>query len=371
MKKSKVLFTPRRELKRNDNYMNKIEKIWNALGCDDIYKKRDIVAVKVHFGERGNSTFIKPHYVAHIIKLLKANGCKPFLTDTATLYAGGRTNAVDHIETAMKHGFSYATMGCPIVIADGLYGRNSETVKIDKKNFSEVSIASGIFEAEKLLVISHFKFHEVTGFGGAIKNLSMGCCSRKGKLEMHSDFKPRIESKKCVACGYCIKNCPVKALSFGSVSSGRKIAQLDSEKCIGCGECLGNCRYLAIGFDWNLPYENIMEKIAEYALGTTLTKEKITYFNFLESITPLCDCYGFSDAHIVPDLGIMGSIDPVSLDKACCDIVNDAPTNLNSRLKEESDDKFTTLFPDVNWRHKIEYSENIGLGSAEYELKTI
>jgi uncharacterized Fe-S center protein len=369
MTKSKVFFAPTKERSRRDNYLNKLEFLWNSCGGPDIYKKRDIVALKVHFGEKGNSTFLKPIYVAHIVKLLKQNGAKPFLTDTATLYAGSRTNAVDHVEIAIQHGFSYATINAPLIMADGLFGRDEEEIAIEGgKYFKKVYLGRAIVDAPKLVVISHFKFHEITGFGGTLKNLAMGCASRRGKLAMHSHFKPSVDKKKCVACGYCIKNCPVGAISFKELSSGRKIAEIDPEKCIGCGECLANCRFLAIGFDWNAPFREIGEKIVEYAKGVIKNKEKVVYINIIENITPVCDCFSFSDERIVPDIGIAASLDPVALDQACCDLVNQANVNRNSRLKDDVQDKFKALYPQVDWEAHLEYAKNLGLGNREYEL---
>jgi uncharacterized Fe-S center protein len=347
-----------------------IDRLRKALGRAGVLKiagEGDLVAVKMHFGERGSTAYIRTPYVGAVIEELTTSGCRPFLTDTNTLYVGSRSDSVSHLGTAMKNGFAYASVGAPVIIADGLKGGNHEVVPIKGKHFTEVKIASEIARADAMVVLSHFKGHEFTGFGGAIKNLGMGCGSRAGKLAMHSDVRPRVSIDRCVGCAKCVGWCPVRAISLK-----RKKADIDPGICIGCAECIVVCPESAIRIQWGSSTSRLQEKMAEYAAGAAKTKgRKIAFVNFITDVSPQCDCYPFSDAPIVPNVGILLSMDPVAIDQASVDLINKQPGVKGSALKpgrKKTDDKFGSLYPDVDWTIQIEHARSLGLGSKTYKL---
>jgi len=330
--------------------------------------KNKLVALKTHFGERGSSAFPRPIYVRPLVDIIKAGGGKPFLAETATLYTGSRSNAVDHLETAIRHGFGIEVTGAPLFICDGLTGRDHQMVPVNGIHMREVSIASGIYEADALVVLSHFKGHEVTGFGGALKNLGMGCSSRAAKLAMHTSIRPEVLDKKCVRCGRCFDWCSVRAIS--QKKPGLPVA-IDPDLCRGCGECLIACRVGAIRINWDNDARQVTEKMVEHAMGVWSTKKDVSFFvNILTDIVPLCDCYGFSDAPVVPDIGFAASTDPVALDAACLDLVNAQAGLANSALGtalKADEPKFDHVYPKLDVRLQLSHASKIGFGNSEYE----
>lgn len=339
-------------------------------------KEKELVAIKLHFGEKGNTAFIRPLYLRRVVdEVIKCKG-KPFLTDTNTLYVGSRTEAVSHLTTACENGFATSVVGAPLVIADGLRGSSSVSVKIDKPLFKTVSIAHAIHMADALISVAHFKGHELSGFGGTLKNLGMGCASREGKLSQHSDLSPKVKGRTCTGCGLCIPWCSQEALSIKTVESAggtkRNVAVIDSGKCIGCGECILTCPTESVEIRWNKSIPTFQKKMVEYAYGATFRKKgKALYVNFLTQISPACDCCGFSETPIVNDIGILSSEDPVAIDQASADLVNREQGNRASKLTKHWDpgeDKFRALYPQVDWTIQLSYAEEIGLGTREYEL---
>lgn len=369
--KSKVYFAGVRARHSGESKIKKIAKLFDKAGFKDTVKKDALYAIKLHFGERGNDTFTNPIFAAEIVKKLKEAGAKPFLTDTNTLYKGSRHNAIDHMVTALEHGFSYATVGAPVIIADGLKSHGFVDIEINKKHFKSVKIAESIANADGMLVLSHFKGHQLAGFGGAIKNLAMGCSPARGKKEQHeANFKVNPES--CTTCGRCIANCPEDAISWVT-DNGKKHASIDSNPCIGCGECVTMCNFNAIVLgDWEKDIHSFTERMTEYALGAAECQQgKIAYINLLLNVTPECDCAGWSDAPLVPDIGILASTDPVALDKACFDLVNEQLGFQNSLLTcnhERGLDKFKGASSATMGEIQFQYAESIGMGSTEYEL---
>ncbi|EYE89071.1 4Fe-4S ferredoxin [Fervidicella metallireducens AeB] len=365
--KSKVYFANLRARSARENKISKIKRLFDLAGFDDFINKNDITAIKIHFGEKGNDSYINPVYVRQVVDKVKEKGGKPYITDTNTLYSGSRANAVDHLITAIEHGFDYSVVGAPLIIADGLLSKNSVEVEINKKHFQKVKIAGDIKAADCMIVMSHFKGHEMAGFGGAIKNLAMGCAPAAGKQQQHSTVKPEVKINKCISCGKCIQICPVKAIDFLE-----KKAQINHKICIGCGECITVCPVKAIAPKWDTDIEPFLERMTEYALGAVQNKgDKIGYINFLMNITPDCDCVPWSDAPIVPDIGILASKDPVAIDKASLDLVNQQIGLKNSLLTcnhEHGKDKFFGMRENVNGHIQIKYGEEIGLGFSEYEL---
>lgn len=369
--KSKVYFVNLRARNEKQNKISKIKKLFDKADFAAVLSEGDLTAVKVHFGELGSDGYINPVFVRQVVDKIKDCKAKPFVTDTNTLYSGSRANAVDHTNTAVLHGFDSAVVGAPIVIADGLKGENVKEVEINKKHFKHTRIAGALVEADSMIVLSHFKGHEMAGFGGCIKNLAMGCANPAGKKDQHSP-RPSVNVKKCIGCESCHRVCPQKAITMEN-----QTAFIDKMKCIGCGECMTVCLLKAIEMGGELESKIFVEKLTEYAYGAVKGKEeKIGYMNFVINVTPDCDCVPWSDAPIVPDLGILASIDPIALDQACYDLVNQAMALNNTLLKdnnhdencEHSCDKFKTMRKNTFGEVQLSYGEELGLGTREYEL---
>lgn len=363
---SAVYFTNVRARSDRENKISKVQKLFDASGMADVADKEDITAVKVHFGERGTDAYINPVLVRQVVDKLKNLGAKPFVTDTNTLYGGGRSNSADHIVTAIEHGFDYSVVGAPVIIADGLKSQNFSDVGIDGRHFQSVRIAGDIASADSLVVLSHFKGHLLSGFGGAIKNLGMGCSSAAGKAEQHST-RPIFNPDLCIGCGLCAETCPSSAVTVET-----KISSIDFNACLGCGECLRVCPAHAIDFNWMVQVLPFLERMAEYALGAVHGKQgKVGFFNFLLNITPDCDCLPWSDAPIVPDVGILASKDPVAIDHASYDLVNSQLGLQNSLLQrnhQPGEDKFHGVWSYTDGLYLVKYGARIGLGNSDYRL---
>jgi len=350
-----------------ENLHTKLERLINNAGLTDIIRPGGLVAIKMHFGEKGGHAYIRPTFVRRIVDQVKAAGGKPFLTDSSTLYPGERKEAVSALTCAIENGFAYAVVNAPLIMSDGLRGHSARRVAVPGELLGAVDIGLEILEADTLIVLSHFKCHELTGFGGAIKNLAMGCSSREGKLEQHSTVAPSISAKHCTTCGACLKACAHEAIDL---SSGQAI--LDSARCVGCGRCITVCEPQAIRIQWNEESILVMKKMAEYALGAITGKNRqVLYVNFITQVSPACDCYGHSDAPIVPDLGILAATDPVALDQASADLVNQARGLPNTAMQtghEPGCDKFRGVYPLIDWEVQLEHGEKVGLGRRAYEL---
>lgn len=369
MNASKVYFSDLRSSAR-ENLLSKMVRLLDAGGLRDIISPRSLVAIKLHFGEKGNTAFIRPIFLRRIAERIRELGASPFLTDTNTLYAGTRDNSISHFTTAVENGFAYSVVNAPIIIADGLRGASFSRVKIDQEVIKTAYLGKEIIESDALLSVAHFKGHELSGFGGTLKNLGMGCAARKGKLEQHSDLCPKIKSKKCVGCGDCAEHCAQNAISLTEEK-----AKIDPQKCVGCGECILICPNGAIDVQWSSDVPLFQKKMVEYAFAVLKEKrEKALFMNFLTNISPACDCYGHSDASIVRDIGIIVSKDPVAVDQASVDMVNLQTSAEGSSLKATSppgEDKFGNLYPKVDWSVQLDHAKKIGLGSREYELITV
>lgn len=364
--KSPVFFADLRA--RKISQLDKVEQLFKAGGFADLIKPNELVALKAHFGERGNTAFVSPLFIQRLVKLVRSRKGKPFLTDTNTLYLGGRFNAVDHLETAYHHGFDWSNIGAPVIIADGLSGQDYQKIQIDGKHFREVKIATAVTCANSLIVTAHFKGHSMTGFGGALKSLGMGFGSRGGKQEMHSEILPTINMDVCSGCARCLKWCPAEAIKLVKVK-GEKKARINEKLCYGCGECRAACLEGAVSIDWASEPEKVQERIAEYAYGVMKQKKgKVGFFNFLINITPDCDCWAYSDSAIVPDIGILASKDPVAIDQASLDLVNQAPTLPNSAISGKTgQDKFKIIHG-ISGEAQLAHADKLGIGSRHYEL---
>jgi len=353
-----------------ENLLKKLDRLLDAGGLGKKIKKRDLTAIKLHFGELGNTAFIRPVYIRQIVGAIKRAGGIPFLTDANTLYAGTRGDAPHHLSTAIVNGFDYAVVGAPLIIADGLRGRTETAVEINQKHFRNVYIASEILQTDTLVSVAHFKGHELAGFGGAIKNIGMGCASRRGKMEQHSDVAPSVKKKKCVGCAACAEHCVQSAIEMINNK-----AEINPERCIGCGECILICESEAIQIQWNQSIPVFLERMVEYTFGVLKSKgEKAFFINFINNVSPACDCLPYNDVPIVRDIGIVASTDPVAIDQASVDLVNGEPALPGCCLNthhEAGADKFRGVYPKVDWPLQLEYAEKLGMGRREYELITL
>ena len=353
------------------NVASKVSSLFAKLEPQEVVSRNDLVAVKLHFGELGNAAYIRPQYVRRVVDRLAELNSRPFLADTNTLYVGSRSQAHSHLMTAFDNGFTREVTGAPVIIADGLRGNNSCPVTFPGRHVTRASLAADIVNADALVVLSHFKGHELTGFGGCLKNVGMGCASRQGKLEQHSNVAPKVIRKKCIGCGECVQWCHGEAITLKGEGKNRK-ASINPERCVGCAECIITCSQQAISIQWNETLTVFMEKMVEYAAAVLKNKQgKALFMTFVTDVSPLCDCAPFSDRPIVPDIGMLASDDPVAIDQAAVDLVNNAPGNPLSCLEsalEPGGDKFRALYPNVDWAHQLSYAAELGMGSREYSL---
>lgn len=371
---SEVFFTNLRA-GQSGNLLQKLERMARRAGIEKIDVKDKYVAIKIHFGEYGNMAYIRPNYAAVIVRMIQDLGGKPFLTDSNTLYTGSRSNAVDHLRTAMLNGFNRIGAGCDVIIADGLRGKDERAIDVQGKYCAAPLIGSAIAEADIVISLNHFKGHEMAGFGGALKNLGMGSGSVAGKKEMHATAQPKVLEENCIGCKVCEKNCAHDAIHVTD-----KKAAINYENCVGCGQCVALCPKGAAVNGSDESSEILNYKIDEYAKAVLKDKPSF-HISFIMNVSPECDCWAHNDAPIVPDLGMACSFDPVALDQACVDIVNAAPVLRESMLEDQKEnadprlkiidqraDKFRFLHPDTNWAAGLRYAEEIGLGTREYEL---
>lgn len=371
---SKVYFTDMRALP-GTNLQKKLEKLMRRAGIETIDFQDKFAAIKIHFGEPGNLSYLRPNFAKTVADVVKSLGGKPFLTDCNTLYVGRRKNALDHLEAAYENGFSPFSTGCHVIIADGLKGTDEVEVPVEGGEYvKSAKIGRAIMDADVYIALSHFKGHESTGFGGAIKNTGMGCGSRAGKMEMHCAGKPTVGKDQCKSCHMCERNCAHGAISFDE----NKKASIDHNRCVGCGRCLGACNFDAIYNGNYAANDELNCRMAEYSKAVVDGRPAF-YINIVNQVSPYCDCHGENDTAIIPDVGMFASFDPVALDVACADACNKMPVIPGSLLDDhmhaegacDHHDHFTNVSPNTNWKTCMEHAEKIGLGSAEYELITV
>ena len=372
MEKSKVYFSDLRA-KPGTNLLQKLNKLATTAGMGNIDFKNKFAAIKIHFGEPGNLAYLRPNYAKVIVDLVKELGGKPFLTDCNTLYVGRRKDALEHLDAAYENGYNPFTTGCQIIIGDGLKGTDEAYIPVRNGEYvKEAKIGRAIADADIVISLSHFKGHEMTGFGGAIKNLGMGCGSRAGKMEMHNAGKPQVTAKKCVGCAVCTKICAHSAITLTD-----KKAHIDHNKCVGCGRCIGMCNFDAIASSWDESFDVLNRKMAEYTMAVVDGKPHF-HIALVIDISPYCDCHAENDLPIVADVGMFASFDPVALDRACADACNAAPVIPGSMLDEQLAekhvhdhdcvDRFVHTTPGTNWVSALEHAEKIGVGTQAYEL---
>ncbi len=371
MDKSKVFFTNLRTAPKM-SLLQKLAQLVKKAGIEEIDFKDKFTAIKIHFGEPGNLAFLRPNFSKVIVDVIKEQGGKVFLTDCNTLYVGRRKDALEHMDAAYENGYNPFATGCQIIIGDGLKGTDEAYVPVPCGEYvKEAKIGRAIMDADIFISLNHFKGHELTGFGGALKNIGMGCGSRAGKMEMHSDGKPKVKSKVCVGCSVCEKICAHTAIAVAD-----KKAQIDHNRCVGCGRCIGVCHANAIVAAWDESNDILNRKMAEYSWAVLQGRPHF-HISLVVDVAPFCDCHAENDVPIIPDIGMFASFDPVALDMACADMANQAPVIAGSYLAEQlqnqncdcaNHDHFRATHPETNWLECLDHAEKIGIGTKAYEL---
>ena len=351
------------------NLLQKLAKLIKSAGIEQIDFKKQFTAIKIHLGEPGNIAYLRPNFSKVVADIVKGLGGKPFLTDSNTLYVGRRKDALEHLDAAYENGYNPFCTGCQVIIADGLKGTDEALIPVAGGEYvKEAKIGRAIADADIIVSLSHFKGHELTGFGGAIKNLGMGSGSRAGKMEMHSDGKPSVNEEVCIGCGRCARNCAQKAIL---IREGK--ACIDHGRCVGCGRCIAACPFDAVQPDWEGSNTVLCQKMAEYAKAVVDGKPSF-HISLVIDVSPFCDCHAENDAAVTPDVGFFASFDPVALDQACADAVIKAPaisgTYLTDQLSENGadPDHFRAMHPDTKWQTTLTHAEKLGIGTREYEL---
>ncbi len=376
MEQSKVYFTDFRTPAFGDGLPTKLQKLLRKAGISSIDMDGKFVAIKLHFGELGNISYLRPNYARAVADLVKELGGKPFLTDCNTMYPGSRKNALEHLECAWQNGFTPLTVGCPILIGDGLKGTDDIGVPVAGGEYvTEARIGRAIMDADVFISLTHFKGHEMTGFGGAIKNIGMGCGSRAGKTEQHSNGKPHISEELCRGCRRCQKECANNGLVFDEAT---KKMHVDQDNCVGCSRCLGACNFDAIEFNDSNANAVLNCKMAEYTKAVVDGRPHF-HISLVVDVSPNCDCHGENDAPILPNIGMFASFDPLALDQACADACLASDPMPHSQLSDhlaqpgfhDHHDHFTNSAPESEWKSCLEHAEKIGLGCRQYELITM
>ena len=373
MEKAKVYFTDFRTPYGGDTMPGKLKKLIRKAGIAQLNLEGQFVAIKIHFGELGNVSYLRPNYARAVVDVVKELGGKPFLTDCNTLYPGSRKNALEHLYCAWENGFTPLTVGCPILIGDGLKGTDDIEVPVRGGEYvKNAKIGRAVMDADVIISMTHFKGHEATGFGGTLKTLGMGCGSRAGKKEQHNNGKAYVQQEICRGCRRCMRECANNGLVFDPET--RKM-HVDKEHCVGCGRCVGACNFDAIDFEDPNSNQMLNYRIAEYAKAVVDGRPQF-HISMVMDISPNCDCHEENDAPILPDVGMFASFDPLALDQACVDACMKCEPLPNSQLGEhmrdphfvDHHDHFTNSTPESEWQSCLSHAEKIGLGTRDYEL---
>jgi len=351
--KSRVYFIPVDSLNSQQVINQKLQCLIDESKVLDFIYKKDKVVLKLHFGEEGNTGFVRPQHVRVVSDAAIGRGGNVFMSDTNTLYRGRRLNSRDHLKLAYEHGFTKEITNADLIIPDDTQEKNVACVEINQEFIKSAKVARIFIDTDALIVASHFKGHILTGFGGALKNVGMGCATRQGKLAQHCDLAPIVYADRCIGCGECEGICPVKAIKLVN-----KKSVVDNTKCIGCASCLAICPSMAMFIDFKAGNQ-LQDKMVEYSLAVLKDKKKKSGFiNFAIKINKECDCWGMENPQIAPDVGILASVDPVSIDQASFDLVN----------KASGKDIFKDAHPEQDPTRQLQHAQSIGLGSLDYEL---
>ena len=375
MEKAKVYYTDFRA-KIGEGLPTKLKRLIKAAGIGDIDMDGKFVAVKMHFGELGNLSFLRPNYARAVVDVVKEFGGVPFLTDCNTLYPGSRKNAIEHLYCAWENGFTPMTVGCPIIIGDGLKGTDDIEVPVEGGEYiDKAKIGRAVMDADIFISLSHFKGHETPGFGGAIKNIGMGCGSRAGKKAQHMNGQPEIDHELCRGCRACLRECANDGLSFDE--STRKMS-INTQNCVGCGRCIGACNFDAIAFANYAATKDLNCRMAEYTKAVIQNRPNF-HVSLIVDVSPNCDCHAENDAPILPNIGMFASFDPLALDQACVDACLKATPLPNSQLAEAMEkedfcdhhDHFENTTPNSEYKTCLAHAEKIGLGTRDYEIVVV
>lgn len=375
MEKAKVYYTDFRA-KIGEGLPTKLKRLIKEAGIGDIDMDGKFVAVKMHFGELGNLSFLRPNYARAIVDVVKELGGVPFLTDCNTLYPGSRKNAIEHLYCAWENGFTPMTVGCPVIIGDGLKGTDDIEVPVEGGEYiDKAMIGRAVMDADIFISLSHFKGHETTGFGGAIKNIGMGCGSRAGKKAQHMNGQPEIDHELCRGCRACLRECANDGLSFDE--STRKMS-INTQNCVGCGRCIGACNFDAIAFANCAATKDLNCRMAEYTKAVIQNRPNF-HVSLIVDVSPNCDCHAENDAPILPNIGMFASFDPLALDQACVDACLKATPLPNSQLAEAMEkedfcdhhDHFENTTPNSEYKTCLAHAEKIGLGTRDYEIVVV
>lgn len=374
-KKSNVYFTDFR-CEMDESPVEKLKRLLKSAGMTKMDMDGKFVAIKMHFGELGNMSYLRPNYAKAVVDLVKECGGKPFLTDCNTLYPGSRKNAIEHLYCAWENGFTPMTVGCPVIIGDGLKGTDDIAVPVEGGEYiKEAKIGRAVMDADVFISLTHFKGHELTGFGGAIKNIGMGCGSRAGKKDQHHNGKPVIDPENCRGCKRCMRECANNGLVF---DSDKKVMTIDEENCVGCGRCIGGCNFDAIHFGQDAAVKELNCRMAEYTKAVVSGRECF-HISLVCDVSPNCDCHSGNDVPILPDLGMFASADLLALDHACVDACLRQTPLPNTQLTDQMagsgfcdhHDHFENTTPNSEYKTCLAHAEKIGLGTKEYELVTV
>ena len=383
---AKVYFLDDRSNSGPTSLVSKMLAVFDAAGLDQIVKPGDLVAIKVHCGEYNNTAYLRPVYARALADRVKSLGGRPFVCDTTTMYYGSRATALDELLTAERNGLTSATLGCPFIVADGFHG--TDDLRIDLPEgfiLREAYVAKAIALADVLIALTHFKGHGAGVYGGAIKNLGIGCQSKRGKHNVHlgghprygwavgasAYFPQRCGGRECERWQSCESACP-----WGLIHVGQSGIEIELERCSGCSSCAGliSCGVLQYPEDH---YDAFCTAIADGALGVVkaVGREKVGFVNMAIDVVPACDCASFSDRPVVPNLGVFASRDPVAVDQACLDRLNATPGIAGSRAEEMGVarpglPKLPAVAAAVGSSQELQLTAGAfnGLGEREYEL---
>lgn len=369
MEKAKVFWTDFRT-SLDENLLQKLVRLIKKAGIEHIDFTEKFTAIKLHFGEPGNLAYLRPQYARTIADFIASKGGKPFLTDCNTLYVGMRKNALDHLSAAFLNGFYPVAVNCNVLIGDGLKGTDEVEVPLPEGELiKSAKIGRAIMDADIVISLNHFKLHELTGFGGAIKNLGMGSASRAGKMEQHAAGKPSVAQDKCIGCGHCAKECGQNAITFEQRPQGKRVAYINHAICVGCGRCIGACPTDAVQPQWDSTNTDLCKKMGEYAFAVVKGRPQF-HITLVCDVSPCCDCHAENDAPLIQDIGMFASFDAVAIDKAAADLANQQPTLPGTILdsKPKGKDLFTTVHPTTDWLAQLTQAEKMGMGTIDYEL---
>ena len=375
LEKSKVYFTDFR-CEVDEGPATKLSRLIDQAGLGAMDLEGKFVAIKMHFGELGNMSYLRPNYARAVGDYVIAHGGKPFLTDCNTLYPGSRKNALEHLYCAWENGFTPLTVGCPVIIGDGLKGTDDIAVPVHGGEYvKEAKIGHAIMDADVFISLTHFKGHEMTGFGGTIKNIGMGCGSRAGKKDQHCNGQAIIDPEKCRGCKRCLRECANDGLVYDEVN---KKMTINADNCVGCGRCIGACNFDAIDFAHNAAVAELNCRMAEYAKAVVDGRPNF-HISLVVDVSPTCDCHSGNDAPMLPDVGMFASTDPLAIDQACVDACLKQEPLPNTLLTEQMakedfcdhHDHFENVTPNAEYKTCLAHAAKIGLGNREYELITV